>query len=257
MLQLRFRRRPQRRAQCAVRPAGARAAAISGDLGPPAADQDPGRPALKRGSTGKRVELLRQPLGLSPAGGYDEQLFQAVAAYQTVHGLGPADGIAGKATIASLNRGSIYYARRIAINMERAYRLPAVRTFDRYVVVDSGAAEAYLFDRDRIADRMKVVVGAPKTKTPMMAVIMRNAKANPYWNVPPELVRSLTAKKDRRAGPLLPQETSITRCCPTGRPTPRSSIPRRSTGRRSRRARSEPTDPASASCRGRGIRCAT
>ena len=42
---------------------------------------------------------------------------------------------------------------------------------------------------------MKVVVGAPKTKTPMIAVIMRNAKANPYWNVPPELVRSLTAKK--------------------------------------------------------------
>ena len=29
----------------------------------------------------------------------------------------------------------------------------------------------------------------------MIAVIMRNAKANPYWNVPPELVRSLTAKK--------------------------------------------------------------
>jgi murein L,D-transpeptidase YcbB/YkuD len=29
----------------------------------------------------------------------------------------------------------------------------------------------------------------------MIAVIMRDAKANPYWNVPPELVRSLTAKK--------------------------------------------------------------
>ena len=48
------------------------------------------------------------------------QLFQAVATYQTVHGLGPADGIAGKATIASLNRGSHHYARRIAINVERA-----------------------------------------------------------------------------------------------------------------------------------------
>ena len=118
-----------------------------------------------------------------------------VATYQTVHGLGPADGIAGKATIASLNRGSPYYARRIAINMERAYRLPPMRTFDRYVVVDSGAAEAYLFDRDRVVDGMRVVVGTPKTKTPMMAVLMRNAKANPYWNVPPELVRSLTAKR--------------------------------------------------------------
>ena len=160
----------------------------------------PAGAALKRGSTGKRVRLLRTRLGLSPSGGYDEQLVQAVSAYQTVHGLGAADGIAGRATIASLNRGANYYMRRIAINMERAYRLPATRAFDRYVVVDSGAAEVYLFDRDRMADKMKVVVGTAKTKTPMMAVLMRNAKANPYWNVPPELVRSLTAQKVKEQG---------------------------------------------------------
>lgn len=155
----------------------------------------PAGPALKRGATGKRVALLRTRLGLPADGGYDEALVQRVSDYQRVHGLGSADGIAGKATIASLNQGSIYYARRIAINMERAYRLPATRSFDRYVVVDSGAAEVYLFDRDRRADSMRVVVGMPKTKTPMMAVLMRDALANPYWNVPPELVRSLTAKK--------------------------------------------------------------
>jgi murein L,D-transpeptidase YcbB/YkuD len=157
-------------------------------------------PTLKRGSTGKRVDLLRTRLGLSPGGGYDERLFQLVAVYQTVHGLGPADGIAGKATIASLNRGATYYARRIAINMERAYRLPPTHTFDRYVVVDSGGAEAYLFDRDRVADRMRIVVGSPKTKTPMMAVIMRTAKENPYWNVPPELIRTVTAKRIQEQG---------------------------------------------------------
>jgi murein L,D-transpeptidase YcbB/YkuD len=155
----------------------------------------PAGATLKRGSTGKRVELLRTRLGLPAGGGYDDRLFQAVSAYQTVHGLGTPDGIAGRATIGSLNRGSIHYARRIAINMERAYRLPATRAFDRYVVVDSGAAEVYLFDRDRIADKMRVVVGTAKTKTPMMAVLMRDALANPYWNVPPELVRSLTAKR--------------------------------------------------------------
>lgn len=155
----------------------------------------PAGATLKQGSTGKRVALLRSRLGLAESGGYDEQLAQAVSSYQTVHGLGTPDGIAGKATIASLNLGATYYARRIAINMERAYRLPAIRAFDRYVVVDSGAAEVYLFDRDRLADKMRVVVGAPKTKTPMMAVLMRDAKANPYWNVPPDLVRSLTAKK--------------------------------------------------------------
>jgi murein L,D-transpeptidase YcbB/YkuD len=34
----------------------------------------------------------------------------------------------------------------------------------------------------------------------MMAVLLRSAKANPYWNVPPELTRSLTAKRIREQG---------------------------------------------------------
>ena len=160
----------------------------------------PTGPTLKRGMTGRRVEILRTRLGLSPSGGYDENLLNIVRQYQLVHGLGPADGIAGRATIASLNLGAEHYARRIAINMERAHRLPNTGTFARYVVVDSGAAEAYLLDRDRVADGMRVVVGSSKTKTPMMAVILRDAKANPYWNVPPELIRSLTAKRIQQQG---------------------------------------------------------
>lgn len=159
----------------------------------------PAGPTLKPGSTGNRVNALRSRLGLAP-GSYDQNLVQAVMSYQRVHGLGTPDGIAGKATIASLNRGASYYARRIAINMERAFRLPTTGTFDRYIVVDSGGADARLFSRDRLADSMPVVVGSPKTKTPMMAVLMRNAKANPYWNVPPELIRSLTAKRVKEQG---------------------------------------------------------
>ncbi|MFC7535952.1 L,D-transpeptidase family protein [Sphingomonas sp. GCM10030256] len=160
----------------------------------------PAGPALKPGSTGKRVAALRQRLGLSAAGGYDQQVAQLVSSYQQVHGLGKPDGVAGRGTISSLNLGSSHYARRIAINMERAWRLPTTGTFDRYVVVDSGSAQTYLFNRDRVADGMRVIVGAPETKTPMMAVLMRDALANPYWNVPPELVRSLTAKKVKEQG---------------------------------------------------------
>ena len=47
---------------------------------------------------------------------------------------------------------------------------------------------------------MRVIVGSAKTKTPMMAVLMRNAKANPYWHVPPELAKSLTAAKVKEMG---------------------------------------------------------
>jgi murein L,D-transpeptidase YcbB/YkuD len=155
----------------------------------------PAGPTLKPGSTGSRVRLLRTRLGLPAAGSYDSRLSDAVRAYQQVHGLGTPDGIAGKATIGSLNRGAAYYVKRLAINTERAYRLPKTGLFPRYIVVDAGASEAYLFDHDRVVDGMRVVVGSSKTKTPMMAVLLRDAKANPYWNVPPELIRSLTAKR--------------------------------------------------------------
>ena len=154
---------------------------------------------LKPGQKGARVNALRQRLGLAP-GSYDEALRSRVLAYQQVHGLGKPDGIAGRATIGSLNRGARPYAQRIAVNMERAYRLPTTGTFDRYVIVDSGAATVSLMDRDRRVDSMRAIVGSAKTKTPMMAVLMRNAKANPYWNVPPELIRSLTAKRVREQG---------------------------------------------------------
>ncbi|WP_165938489.1 L,D-transpeptidase family protein [Parafrankia sp. BMG5.11] len=149
---------------------------------------------LKAGSKGRRVEQLRTRLGLPEGGGYDETLLRAVTEYQRVHGL-DADGVAGRSTIASLNLGADHYARRIAINMERAYRLPVTRTFDRYVVVDSGAAEAYLVQGDKVVASMRVIVGAPKTNTPMLAVLMQRAKANPYWNVPPDMIQTVTAKR--------------------------------------------------------------
>ena len=162
--------------------------------------QIPAGPSLQRGSTGRRVAALRTRLGLPPVGPYDAKLSLAVAAYQRVHGVGFGDGSADPATIESLNRGAVFYERKIAINMERAFRLPVIGTYERYVMVDSGAAETYLIARDRIADRMRVVVGSAKTKTPMMAVILRNAKANPYWNVPPDLVRTLTATRINEQG---------------------------------------------------------
>ena len=160
----------------------------------------PAGPVLKPGATGKRVDILRRRMGLAPGGGFDQRLTEAVRAYQQVHGLGPADGIVGKQTITSLNRGASYYARKIAINMERTYRLTTRGKFSRYIVVDSGAAEVYLFDRDRVVDGMRAIVGAPETRTPMMAVLMSNARVDPYWNVPPELIRSLTAKRVLKDG---------------------------------------------------------
>ena len=55
----------------------------------------PAGAALKRGSTGRRVELLRTRLGLPARGGFDAQVDDLVRSYQEVHGLGTPDGIVG------------------------------------------------------------------------------------------------------------------------------------------------------------------
>ena len=150
----------------------------------------PAGAALKPGSTGERVAALRQRLGLPAGGSYDQPLANAVKEYQDVHGL-KADGIAGGGTIASLNRGAQYYEQLIIINMERAKRLPAPEEQAKYAIVDAGSARLSLWENGKKVDQMKVVVGKAETATPMMAAYIRYASVNPYWNVPPELVKNL------------------------------------------------------------------
>lgn len=150
----------------------------------------PAGPTLKPGQTGERVAMLRTRLGLSTAGSFDAALAANVKEFQAVHGL-KADGIAGAGTIDALNRGAQYYEQLIIINMERAKRLPAPEEQRKYAIVDAGDARLSLWENGRKVDEMKVVVGKAETATPMMAAYIKYASVNPYWNVPPELLRNL------------------------------------------------------------------
>ena len=150
----------------------------------------PAGPTLKPGSTGDRVATLRARLGLPDGGSYDAALAAKVKAFQAVHGL-KDDGIAGAGTIDALNRGSDYYEQLIIINLERAKRLPAPEEQPKYVVVDEGDARLSMWQNGQKVDEMKVVVGKSESATPMMAAYIKYADVNPYWNVPPDLVRNL------------------------------------------------------------------
>ena len=150
----------------------------------------PAGPALKSGMTGERVAALRARLGLPDGVKYDAALAAQVKEFQAVHAI-KADGIAGAGTIDALNRGAQYYEQLIIINLERAKRLPSPEEQRKYAVVDSGNARLSLWENGRKVDEMKVVVGKAETATPMMAAYIRYVSVNPYWNVPPELVRGL------------------------------------------------------------------
>jgi murein L,D-transpeptidase YcbB/YkuD len=78
--------------------------------------------------------------------------------------------------------------RLIRLNMERARALPANPT-GRHVLVDAAAARLFMYQDGRVVDSMKVIVGKPTEQTPVMAGLIRYAMTNPYWNIPPDLVR--------------------------------------------------------------------
>jgi L,D-transpeptidase YcbB len=151
-------------------------------------------PTLKTGMTSERVAMLRTRLGLPGGDKYDAALAAQVKEFQSVHGQKP-DGIAGAGTIEALNRGAQYYEQLIIINMERAKRLPAPEEQRKYVIVDAGNARLSMWQNGRKVDEMKIVVGKAETATPMMAANIKYASVNPYWNVPPELVKSLVAPR--------------------------------------------------------------
>jgi len=150
----------------------------------------PAGPTLKTGMSGDRVSAMRARLGLPAGDKFDAALATEVKDFQSVHGL-KADGIAGAGTIEALNRGAQYYEQLIIINMERARRLPAPEEQRKYAIVDAGNARLSMWENGRKVDEMKVVVGKAETATPMMAAYIKYASVNPYWNVPPELVRDL------------------------------------------------------------------
>lgn len=146
----------------------------------------PSGAVLRPGSRGERVVMLRSRLGLPAGSAFDKALTARVRAFQSAHGL-PSDAVVGAKTIDALNKGAAHYEHLFRLNLERARVLPATRK--RYIVVDAAAARLWLYEDGEVKDTMKVIVGKPTEQTPMLAGMMRYAVVNPYWNVPPDLVR--------------------------------------------------------------------
>ena len=160
----------------------------------------PPGPPLALGSRDERVTLLRQRLGVPAAADadrFDERLGEAVREFRQVHGLASRP-VADSETIKGLNAGAAHYERLIVANMDRARGLPADGR--RHVLVDSAGAMLQMMEGGRQVDTMRVVVGKPEMATPELAGFIRYAVFEPYWNVPPDLVRSSIAPQVLQEG---------------------------------------------------------
>ncbi|OYW91119.1 MAG: hypothetical protein B7Z13_13365 [Caulobacterales bacterium 32-67-6] len=113
---------------------------------------------------------------------FDTALQDVVRRYQRRRGLEP-DGVVGPATLAALNVSAEARLAQIDANLERWRWLPRPLPATR-IEADVGAARAALFVDDvRVLD-MRIIVGAPATKTPIFASQIETVVFNPPWNVP-------------------------------------------------------------------------
>jgi murein L,D-transpeptidase YcbB/YkuD len=150
---------------------------------------DPG-PALKPGMTDPRVVQLRQRIAAENAPGaiettsplYDPTLAAIVAHVQARYGLDP-DGVVGAGALKALNVPVEARIDQIEANMERWRWMPRAWPTTR-IEVNIAAAKLDVYDQNAPVAEMKVVVGAPDKKTPMLQSAIHSVVFNPPWNVP-------------------------------------------------------------------------
>ncbi|HKA99341.1 MAG TPA: L,D-transpeptidase family protein, partial [Methyloceanibacter sp.] len=152
----------------------------------------PAGPVLKFGMEHEQVALLRKRLDL-PAGSneskYDEAVREGVRAFQASRGV-VADGAVGPGTRRLLNQGQQARPvggeariRQILVNMERWRWLPHdLGAF--YVTVNIPEFTLRVVEEGRPIFTTRVVVGKPRTQTPVISDEMEEIVFNPYWNVP-------------------------------------------------------------------------
>jgi murein L,D-transpeptidase YcbB/YkuD len=70
----------------------------------------------------------------------------------------------------------------------------------RSILIDAASATLYMVENGRIVDSMKVIVGKPTEPTPEVKTSLTYAIVNPYWHVPEDIARTLTAPNVLKQG---------------------------------------------------------
>jgi murein L,D-transpeptidase YcbB/YkuD len=151
--------------------------------------------SLSPGVEGNAVVALRNRLmamgylDRSATATYDARLQQAVMAFQVANGI-EADGVAGPATIAAVNRSVDDHLGELTVAMERQRWLNFERG-DRHVMVNITDFHVHVIDHGEITFTTRSVVGArdPDRRTPEFSDVMEHMVINPSWYVPRSIAR--------------------------------------------------------------------
>ena len=155
----------------------------------------PPGPELKIGAKGARVEALRQRLVASgdldavAAEGsvYDSFVEAAVKRFQARHGVGQS-GVVNEATLAEIN---VPAAARLAQLETNIVRLKAYSgdLGQRFVVANIPAAEVETVENGQVYSHHAAGVGKIDRQSPIMQTHATEINFNPFWTVPPSLIK--------------------------------------------------------------------
>ena len=152
---------------------------------------------LSKGNKGQAVVALRQRLVAENylpfdtlSGGnaelYDDELTEAVRAFQINHGVLPSGTVAEK-TLAAFN---VTAEERLAALREN---LPRVQTYAeglgaRYILVNIPGTQLETVENGRVYSRHNVVAGKLERPSPALISKVSDINFNPYWKVPASIV---------------------------------------------------------------------
>lgn len=164
----------------------------------------PKNKTLRTGMRGALITRLRRRLELTgdlkKGSGYtsvfDYYVEQAVKKFQKRHGLTPT-GYVDKTTILALNVPASARLRQLRTNIIRLKNY--VRTQPKkYIFVNIPAAQVEAVQNDRVVSRHAGVVGKLDRQTPILQSRVEKITFNPYWTVPPTVLKKDLIPKARQ-----------------------------------------------------------
>ncbi len=159
----------------------------------PLAAVAPGAPYRDAHALAARLALLGDlapELANTPDDAGSTELALAVARFQERHGLA-ADGRLGRQTVAALNVPLAARVRQIELSLERLRWLPNL-SGGPFIAINLPSFRLWAFTKVDAAPALasRVIVGkSVRTQTPLFTGTLRYIEFNPYWNVPPSILR--------------------------------------------------------------------
>lgn len=94
-----------------------------------------------------------------------------------------------QAALANERKAPTGHLDQIRMNLERWRWMPR-QLGDRYILVNVPAYQMQVLEEEKPALAMRVIVGHPKTPTPLFSDEMTNVVFSPTWNIPESIIRN-------------------------------------------------------------------